>query len=222
MALVQPSLLETSAIVIQHLRLRGSSACHPPPIAHFFCSRDPTEPGRSDPREILRSLVKQLSLTRDKELVRTPLVEEYRKRRQEANHIGESPASLSVEECIELICELGRTTAITLVIDALDECSSLQRAVILKALEEVRQRSRDVVKIFLSSRYEDDIAAHVKKRQILSVTSKATDDDLKRFVAGRVSAFMKRWSTIHDEDADTLNALEKEMVDTLVTGAQGM
>jgi hypothetical protein len=214
--------MEISAAVIQHLRLHSSSVSHPTPIAHFFCTRDTAEPERRDPREVLLSLIKQLSLTRDEDLIRRALVEEYQKRRQEASHVGEYPTSLTLEECVELICELGRTTPVTLVIDALDECNSQQRAVLLEALGDVRQKCRDVIKIFVSSRYEEDIAAHFGKGEILSVTAKSNEEDLKHFVGTQVGSFVKRWSTIHDETAGTLQQLESEINDTLVAGAQGM
>ncbi|OJZ90634.1 hypothetical protein ASPFODRAFT_41045 [Aspergillus luchuensis CBS 106.47] len=56
--------------------------------------------------------------------MRTPVIEEYRKRLQEANYYGEGPAALSLERCTELLCELGQSASVILIIDALDECDS--------------------------------------------------------------------------------------------------
>ncbi|OQE06082.1 hypothetical protein PENVUL_c020G06499 [Penicillium vulpinum] len=110
----------------------------------------------------------------------------------------------------------------TIVIDALDECSSQQRRVLLEALEEIRQRCRDVVKIFVSSRHEEDIAVSFKKGEILEVTCQANNEDLKQFVETEVERFVKRWSTMHDESTAVLQKLGEDIKEALMTGAQGM
>lgn len=208
--------------MIQHLHRHGSGASQPAPIAHFFCSRNSAEPERSDSQHILRSLTKQVSLIREEPYLRRPSVEAYQVRRDEVSHAGERPAPLTVEECIELICEIGRTTPFTIIIDALDECSSQQRRILLDALEEIQQRCRDVVKTFMSSRHEEDIAAYFGNGEVLEATSSANDEDLKRFVQVGVESFVKKWSTVHDEPTTVLQQLEKDIFKALVTGAKGM
>ncbi|KAJ9245760.1 hypothetical protein DTO169E5_479 [Paecilomyces variotii] len=154
--------------------------------------------------------------------LRRPSVEMYQKRQEEASHVGERPAPLTVEESVDLICERGRLTPFTIIIDALDECGSQQRGVILDALEDIRQRCRDVVKIFVSSRHEEDLAVYFRKGEVLEVTSQVNEKDLKRFVKRQVENFMRRWSTMHDETTAALQQLEKDITNVLVTGAQGM
>ena len=149
-------------------------------------------------------------------------MEAYEVRRDEASHAGERPAPLTVEECIKLICEIGRTIPFTIIIDALDECSSQQRRIVLDALKEIRQRCRDVVKTFISSRHEEDIAAYLENGEVLEVTSSANDEDLKRFVKVGVESFGKKWSTMHDEPTTVLQQLEKDISKALVIGAKGM
>ncbi|GKZ20283.1 hypothetical protein AbraCBS73388_005553 [Aspergillus brasiliensis] len=211
-----------AAAVIQRLRLQASKALHPLPIIHFFCSRNPAEPERSDAREILRSLVKQLSLSDSKDLMRTPVVEEYRERLREAHHYGEGPATLSIEECTELIYELGRSAPVMIIIDALDECDPKQRLIIQQALEEMCQTCRDLVKIFVSSRYEEDIATGFRSQRSLGVTPEYTENDLKHFVHLHVQRFISRWATLHGETNEKLQQLEKELSERLIVGAQGM
>ncbi|OJJ72655.1 hypothetical protein ASPBRDRAFT_548678 [Aspergillus brasiliensis CBS 101740] len=211
-----------AAAVIQHLRLQASKALHPLPIIHFFCSRNSAEPERSDAREILRSLIKQLSLCNSKGLMRTPVVEEYRKRLQEAIYYGEAPAALSVERCTELLCELGQSAPIMLIIDALDECDSQERILLQQSLEEMRQSCRDLVKIFIASRYEEDIATGFMQKRILCVTPQNTKDDVEHFVDFHVKNFVSRWAILHSETNARLQQLEKDLKETLITGAQGM
>ncbi|GKZ38746.1 hypothetical protein AbraIFM66950_011182 [Aspergillus brasiliensis] len=211
-----------AALVIESLHQQSSGASKPAPIAHFFCSRSPAEPERSDAREILRSLVKQLSLIEGDKTIRLPSVEAYQVRRAEASHTGEKPAPLTVEECIDLICEIGRVCPLTLVIDALDECNPQQRGIVLQSLGDIRRRCRDVVKIFVSSRHQTDIAAHLDSGDVCEVTPAANEGDLTRFVKSRVKSFVKTWSTMHDEPMAVLQAIEKEIAEALLAGAQGM
>ncbi|GFN17844.1 ankyrin repeat-containing domain protein [Aspergillus tubingensis] len=211
-----------AAAVIQHLRLQAGKVQHSLPIIHFLCSRNPAEPERGDAREVLRSIIKQLSLTTSNDLMRTPVVEEYRKRLQEANYYGEEPAALSVERCTELLCELGQSAPVMLIIDALDECDSQQRIILQQSLEEMRQSCRDLVKIFISSRYEEDIATGFRQKRTLCVTPQDTEGDLKHFIDLRVSKFVSRWADLHSEASDRLQQLEKDLKETLITGAQGM
>ncbi|GLA81291.1 hypothetical protein AtubIFM56815_004934 [Aspergillus tubingensis] len=213
---------DLSAIVVKYLHRQSSGISKPAPIAHFFCSRSPAEPERSDAREILRSLLKQVSLIEGERTIRLPSVEAYQVRRAEASHTGEKPAPLTVEECVELICEIGRGTPLTIVIDALDECSSQQRGIIIEALKEIRRQCRDIVKIFVSSRHETDIAAHFEGGEIFEITPTVTEEDISQFIRAEVHSFINKWSKLHEEPIPLLQRLEEEIIDKLVAGAQGM
>ncbi|KAK3304913.1 uncharacterized protein B0T15DRAFT_255668 [Chaetomium strumarium] len=74
-----------SAVVEDALRAyldnRGPQS---PPPAYFYCSRNPAEPGRSDPKEILASIARQLSCVGPGLLLLQPTVAEYKKREREA------------------------------------------------------------------------------------------------------------------------------------------
>ncbi|BCS16312.1 hypothetical protein ALUC_80519A [Aspergillus luchuensis] len=211
-----------AAIVVKYLHRQSSGISKPAPIAHFFCSQSPAEPERSDAREILRSLLKQVSLIEGERTIRLPSVEAYQVRRAEASHTGEKPAPLTVEECVELICEIGRGTPLTIVIDALDECSSQQRGILIEALKEIRRQCRDIVKIFVSSRHETDIAAHFEGGEIFEITPTVTEEDISQFIRVEVHSYMHRWSRMHEEPIPLLQRLEEEIIDKLVAGAQGM
>ncbi|KAL3260786.1 hypothetical protein ABHI18_004275 [Aspergillus niger] len=109
-----------------------------------------------------------------------------------------------------------------LIIDALDECDSQQRTILQQSLEEMRQSCRDLVKIFVSSRYEEDIATGFRHKRTLCVTPHDTEDDLRHFIDLHVSRFVSRWAVLHSEASDKLQQLEKSLRETLETGAQGM
>lgn len=211
-----------SAIILQHLHQRQSGIAQPAPLVHFFCSRSAAEPERSDARDILRSLAKQVSLTEKGDSLRLPLVQVYDERRNEAGHTGERPAPLTVEDCIDVICEVGRASPLRIVIDGLDECNSQQREILLDGLKQIRQRCRDVVKTLVSSRHEVDIAVYMEQGVSLEVTPQSNDEDLKQFVNARVEGFIEKWSTMHDDSADALEKLGEEITEKLMSGSQGM
>ncbi|GLB05413.1 hypothetical protein AtubIFM57258_000697 [Aspergillus tubingensis] len=84
------------------------------------------------------------------------------------------------------------------------------------------QSCRDLVKLSISSRYEEDIATGFRQKRTLCVTPQDTEDDLKHFIALRVSKFVLRWADLHSEASDILQQLEKDLKETLITGAQGI
>lgn len=211
-----------AAAVIHHLRNRGVQVDYPAPVAHFFCLRDSQEPERSDASEVLRSLVKQLSLTEDEDRIRRPTVSKYEKKRSQAKRHGESPEVLTTQECVELIIELGRTTSATIIIDGLDECSSSQRGILLSAFNEIQERCRDVMKIFVSSRFTEDIAACCRKAETTEVTAETTRADLSEFVKHGVDEVIKKWVSVRRETDATLEKLRASISSTLMKGAQGM
>lgn len=150
------------------------------------------------------------------------VVDEYERRQSEARKYGGEVEPLTTEDCVKLICELANTSPAMIVIDALDECDPHQRHSLLSALEEIRSRSRDVVKTFVSSRLEDDIGAILWKGRSVQVTSKENANDLERFVLERARQFIKRWSSMHSRTQDILTSLEREIIETLLEGAHGI
>ena len=149
-------------------------------------------------------------------------VDEYQRRLRESQLRGERPRALTADESVQLICEVGRTTPVTIVLDALDECDSQQRGLLISALHEISSSCRDVVKIFVSSREGQDIAAHFKNGKSLNITAESNREDLKQYVDRQVGQFLKRWSFTHEETEEALLPLQNEITHTLISGAQGM
>jgi hypothetical protein len=191
---------------------------NPAPVAYFYCSGNPAESERGKADEILRSLAKQLSVTRNEEYLLQPTVDEYQRRSSESNL--SCPETLTINDSIQLICELGRATAVTIVLDALDECDPEQRVLVLSALAEISLRCRDVAKIFVSSRYKEDIAAHLGNGKVLGITAESNQEDLQRYIAICVDRFLKTWSSTHNETTETLQLLQVELASSLISRAQ--
>lgn len=198
--------------VIQHLRDNPNAGT----VAHFYCSREPAEPERSDATEILRSLVKQIALARGSDRISRVAVEAYERRTEQAGRNSEAATRLTSEECVQLACKICEQTPAAIVIDALE--------VLLLALKEISVNSRDLVKVFLSSRDDENISAHLRRGRTVQVTPERNKDDLVRFVHWRVDDFISKWSSVHanDDGPEGQARLREEIAQALIAGSQGM
>ena len=113
------------ARVIDYLHDRNSSHTNPAPIAYFYCARTANEPERSDPAEVLRSILEQLSSSDENLLIREPVVKEYLSMKKEAR--GRKLGKLELEDTVRIILQLLESNPATIVIDGLDECDPTRR-----------------------------------------------------------------------------------------------
>ncbi|KAL2835343.1 hypothetical protein BJY01DRAFT_252764 [Aspergillus pseudoustus] len=90
----------------------------PPPV-YFYCSRNPAEPGRSQPSEIVASIARQLARTTSTGPLLSPVIAKYNE--QEAE--GFAGERLIMDESQSLILDLLSLHPVaTIIVDALDEC----------------------------------------------------------------------------------------------------
>src|SRR5271169_3064587 len=54
------------------------------PVAYFYCARDSAEPGRANPDEIMRSILKQVSGSKSDWPIYPPILSIYQKRKHDA------------------------------------------------------------------------------------------------------------------------------------------
>ena len=86
-------------------------------------------------------------------------MDEYEVRKNLASKDGSALKKLTVEDCIRLIVELANSHPLTIILDALDECEEDTRYELLEARDEIISKSREVVKILVSSRDDIDIVS---------------------------------------------------------------
>jgi hypothetical protein len=167
-------------LVIDQLskELNGSSE----KLAYFYCTRESTEPTRSNPTEILLSILKQLSSTRAQNPIHTAVVDKWLERQDEGTDYR-----LDILECTELIIETTKANSAFIVIDALDECDLLRRHELLEALDDIVQRSENIVKVLVSSRREGDIVRHFQKTAKVEISAKDNSEDIERFIDIEIS-----------------------------------
>jgi nucleoside-triphosphatase THEP1 len=205
------------AHVIEYIQSRSSSETDPAPLAYFYCSRNSNEPERSDPSELMRSILEQLSCSGEDLPIREPVVEAYKAKKKEAR--GRKPEKLGVEEVVETVLKLLESNPATIVIDGLDECDSAKRQELLDSLETIIADSDNIVKVFLSSRDDHDLVHRLSRTPNLYIRASDNKEDIENFVKSRVDEAVAKDRIICGSVSRTLKETISEII---VQKASGM
>lgn len=169
--------------------LKAFRAGQSPPPAFFYSSRNTAEPGRSSPDTIVASIARQLSCLGPGLPLLPPMAEAYKKRETE----GFASGALRIDESRALIIQLIEHYQLTtIVIDALDECDRESRWDLLETLETILQEFSSLVKIFVSSRDDQDIVFHLREYPNLELSSDRNKDDIESFVQAEIKTLIRR------------------------------
>ena len=205
-----------SSVVIEDAIARYKAGDSPHPV-FFYCSRNPAEPTRSQPQAILASLARQLSCLEPGKPLLAPSVNLFKEKEAE----GFASGSLQMDESLNLVLQLiAQYPLTTIVIDAMDECEPQKRHELLEALEKVLQNSSSLVKIFVSSRNDQDIVLRLRHYPNLEINSQRNDGDIARFVNDQVEKLVQDGRLLPYSDSET--EMKKLIVDKVIEGAAGM
>ena len=204
------------SIVIEDA-LKDYHSGHSSPPVFFYCSRNPAEPRRANPEAILASIVRQLSGLGPRLPLLDPVVAKYQKKEDQ----GFASGPLDIDESCALIIQLAEHyPMITLIIDALDECDPGKRAELLDVLEKILRESSGLIKIFISSRDDQDIVFTLKDYPNLEIASDRNKDDVARFVRAEVQKLVKKGKLLRYSCAK--EKLTELIVEKVIEGAAGM
>ncbi|KAI8314950.1 hypothetical protein K4K61_003396 [Colletotrichum sp. SAR11_59] len=207
----------TSVVVGQALQAFREKLA-PAPV-YFYCSRNPAEPGRSDPPRILASIARQLSTPSSLSSVLEPADAMFTQREETAFASG----PLQVDETKGLILRLlekYKDATVTIVIDALDECNPATRDILLDTLEFLLNASPCLLKVFVSSRDDQDIVYNLRKYPNLTLSSDCNTADIELFVRSETTRLVKKGSLLcYSERKEELC---DKIVHELTCGAHGM
>jgi hypothetical protein len=179
-------------------------------LAYFYCNRN--ESTRRDPENILRSFVKQLSMSSSTSTVHNALVEIYKKKER----AGFASAKLTFEDSQSLLLVLIQEYSQTiLVLDALDESDERVRVELIGFFNYLVAKSQHL-KIFISSRRDDDIKCQLEKKANIGIEATDNSDDISKFVAEKIHQGQKHRRKPISEN------LRNEIVQTLLEKSQGM
>jgi len=108
----------------------------------------------------------------------------------------------------------------TIIIDALDECNPEKRADLLDALEMILRDSKNIVKIFISSRNDQDIVFHLKHHPNLEISSDKNSNDIEYFVNTETKRLIQKRKLL--KDSTSREEMEELIVRQVIEGASGM
>jgi len=185
-------------------------------LAYFYCNR--AEENRRDPESVLKTLVQQLAKSEsDEERLLTPVVDLY----QDREKSGQKSSRLSLRESQELLIQLTdiypQTTIIC--IDALDEVENGSRIELLKSLKHVMERSKNLVKIFATTRMDPDILLQFEMFPRIELQPDDNVKDINRFVETKVQGIIEDKKLLHGVVPLDLKA---EMCKVLCERSKGM
>ncbi|KAL7266091.1 hypothetical protein RUND412_011377, partial [Rhizina undulata] len=182
-------------------------------VAYFYCKYG--EVDRQEPTSILSTIVKQLSLLSPEGFLPKAVISFYEEQRKD----GIEFRPLGLDKSSELIQQLSKAFDQTVIIvDALDECNKETRFSLLVALKKLRS-STEGLKIFLTSRNDDDIRLELETESEVFIQSSDNSGDIELFVETEVEKYI---STKRLLSGEVRPELKQTIKDTLVQGADGM
>jgi len=209
----------TSAIVDSFLEESSGRAPHAP-FAYFYCIKNSAENERSDPDEIMGSILRQLTFSHGSpSTIHERVLQEYERRQTVAKVDGVEATRLQTAECVRLILETTAANPAAIVIDALDEIPCSSRHILLSALNQIVQESLNVVKIFVTSRDDSNIQALLHDAVALRIQDVHTRKDMDGFIRQEVSSAIDTRKLLNGIVSDNL---KEELVDVLKAGAGEM
>ncbi|KAL1599674.1 hypothetical protein SLS60_007477 [Paraconiothyrium brasiliense] len=186
-------------------------------VAYFYCTRDVAEPERANPEEALRCILEQLSSSGLDRPVKEPVLDTYKQKRKEAK--GRAPDKLSMSETVDLILDLLEDEPATIVIDGLDECDHTLKPDLIAALNTIIRKSANLIKVFVSSRYDGDLASYLGEWPSVRIEESDNKIDIDHFVRIKVEQAIEGKRLIKGNVSDQLKG---KIIETLLSGAQGM
>ncbi|KAI1864951.1 uncharacterized protein JN550_008497 [Neoarthrinium moseri] len=188
-----------------------------PQPAYFYCSRNPAEPERSDPACIMASIVRQLSSLDPGKPLLQPTISTYQSHEDE----GFAAGSLGLKDSRDLLLQLlEKFPTATIIIDALDECRTDTRRQLLDCLEYILLESTTLVKIFVSSRDDQDIVCKLQVYPGLELSSRLNSKDITYFVKSETDQLIARGQLLRSSTSRI--ELSAKIVEDVTDGAQGM
>lgn len=177
-----------ASAIVDSVLLQSSNQASPPLLAYFYCSKTPSEVELSDPKEIMRSIVRQLGVTSGaQKTIHSAIVNEYERREAEAKIEGFDVTRLSLQDCIRAVLNITGPDPAAIVLDAIDEVQPKSRHELVEALQQISRDSGSVVKIFVTSRDDDQVLSLLTNALMLRIDAENNRTDIESFVRDQVA-----------------------------------
>ncbi|KAI1360880.1 ankyrin repeat-containing domain protein [Xylaria arbuscula] len=205
-----------SLVVHNSLRRMDDIGDNAAPIAYFYCAKTANKELLSS-EVILNSILKQLSRSKTGDRIHHAVLQEYQRRKQDANRDGIDPLPLTLEECGDLIVSVASDYPIQIFLDGVDELDDARE--LLGVLNRIVADSSNVVKVFLSSRDVTDVALWLKHVVSLTVTSSDNSTDIANFVMRSVDNAIETKKLLKGKVSPEL---KQHIISRLSNGARSM
>jgi nucleoside-triphosphatase THEP1 len=193
-------------------------------FAYFYCTRNPAEDERSRPKEVIRSILRQVGFTgTDPKVLKPALASLRTAKEEEAKEYGsEVVEPLNPKECVDTLIKILQGSTTVIVIDAIDELKSEERHEFYKTLSRIlNDVDQGVVRVFLSSRDDQDIVHQLSKHANVYVSAADNQYDIEEFVKKEVGEAISSGRLLGGRKAIS-DSLREKIISTLTGGAQGM
>ena len=209
-----------ASAVVDSFLMENSKQMSPAPIAYFYCAKNVSEVERADPDEIMRSIVRQLTLTSPtQKTVHEALLTEYERREAEAKIDGFHVPRLRIAECVKLILDVTGSNPAAIVIDALDEVQEDRRHELVDALKRITRESGSVVKVFITSRDNSNVLALLLYAPKIRIHDHDNRADMELFVRQQVALAIRGCKLLN---GDVSGDLHEDLIQALLDGAGEM
>ncbi|MCJ1387016.1 hypothetical protein MMC17_010145 [Xylographa soralifera] len=174
----------TSSIFLLHVFQPGVSCMS----GILYCSKNASEVELSDPEEIMRSIVRQLGvISGAQKTIHSAIVNEYERREAEAKTEGFDVTRLRPQDCNKLILNITGSNPAIIALDAIDEVQRKSRYELVNALQQIIRDSSNVVKIFVTSRDDDQVLSLFTDAAVLRINAENNRADIERSVHDQVA-----------------------------------
>lgn len=209
-----------ASAVIDSFLQESSGKTSPAPIAYFYCTKNSAEAERSNPDEIMRSILRQLTVSHtSSSTIHARVLQEYERRQAVAKVDGFEIARLGAAECLRLILDTTAANPATIVLDAVDEIQFSARHVLLSTLVQIVQNSLSVVKVFVTSRDDNNIHALLSDAVAVRIQIEHTRKDMDEFVHQQLSSAIQNRMLLNGVVSDNLKL---DLLSVLTAGAGEM
>ena len=198
-----------SSVVIDALTSNYAST----PTIYFYCKYNETP--RAKAFSIIRSLLRQLSVA--SETLGPEILGAFRS----TKGLGDITASLDFSDVEALFTgAISQTGGAFVVIDALDECVEHARVELISFLRELLALDSCQVKIFLTSRPEDDLHHSLRDQRTYAIGVSDTAQDIGSFVTCSVDDLIGRKALLYGKPVT--QDLRDYLITTLTKEADGV
>lgn len=142
------------------------------PVAYFYCDDCEFEPERAEAANVMRSILRQLTITTSRQpAVRDMILSKFDQRLSQSKVDGMDMPRLSTKDCVKLVLDVTAVDPITIVVDALDTVNERDRPELVNALVDIVARASSVVKVFLTSRKNSHVFSLLQDGEIQAHSS---------------------------------------------------